>query len=89
MPKKSIKKDLSEENRLFEEYREAYYVDKNLPLALSKLEELLRITNIKQFVSYLIVDIYVQMDKPAEETYKIVARAIATRCCCPPDNWCG
>lgn len=76
MPKKSIKKDLSEENRLFKEYREAYYVDKNLPLALSKLEELLRIANIKQFVSYLIVDIYVQMDKPAEEAYKVANRGI-------------
>ena len=76
MSKKLTGENSHKEESLFKEYQEAYYKDGDLALALDKLEELLELTNIKQFVSYLIVDIYIQMDKPAEEAYKIADRGI-------------
>lgn len=76
MTNHAAEKSLDIQNRLFQEYQDAYYKTKNLPLALKKLEELLEITSIKQFVSYLIVDIYTQMGKPAEEAYKIANKGI-------------
>lgn len=76
MSKKLTRDNSHKEETLFKEYQEAYYSDNDLVLALEKLEELLEITNFKQFVSYLIVDIYIQMDKPVEETYKIANRGI-------------
>jgi len=57
MTKHAAEKSLNIQNRLFQEYQDAYYKTKNLPLALKKLEELLEITSLKQFVSYLIVDV--------------------------------
>ena len=76
MTKHAAEKSLNIQNRLFQEYQDAYYKTKNLPLALKKLEELLEITSLKQFVSYLIVDVYTQMGKPAEEAYKIANKGI-------------
>lgn len=76
MSKKLTGENSHKEESLFKEYQEAYYKDGDLALALDKLEELLELTNIKQFVSYLIVDIYIQMDKPVEEAYKIADRGI-------------
>lgn len=76
MSKKLTRDNSRKEKHLFGEYRRAYYEDNNLALALEKLEELLEITNIKQFVSYLIVDIYTQMGKPAKEAYEVANRGI-------------
>lgn len=76
MSKKLTRDNSHKEKRLFGEYWRAYYEDNNLALALDKLEELLEITNIKQFVSYLIVDIYTQMGKPAKEAYEVANRGI-------------
>ena len=59
MSKKLTGENSHKEESLFKEYQEAYYKDGDLALALDKLEELLELTNIKQFVSYLIVDIYI------------------------------
>ena len=50
----------SREDELFAQYRQAYYKDGDLDLALAKLEEILEITKIKQYVSYLIIDVYSQ-----------------------------
>lgn len=66
----------SREDELFSQYRQAYYEDGNLDLALAKLEEILKITNIKQYVSYLIIDVYSQMNNKAKEAYEVAAKGV-------------
>lgn len=66
----------SREDELFAQYRQAYYKDGDLDLALTKLEEILKITNIKQYVSYLIIDVYSQMNNKAKEAYEVAAKGV-------------
>lgn len=66
----------SREDELFSQYRQAYYEDGDLDLALTKLEEILKITNIKQYVSYLIIDVYSQMNNKAKEAYEVAAKGV-------------
>ena len=66
----------SREDELFAQYRQAYYKDGDLDLALAKLEEILEITKIKQYVSYLIIDVYSQMNNKAKEAYEVAARGV-------------
>lgn len=66
----------SREDELFAQYRQAYYKDGDLDLALAKLKEILRITKIKQYVSYLIIDVYSQMNNKAKEAYEVAARGV-------------
>lgn len=66
----------SREDELFAQYRQAYYKDGDLDLALAKLKEILKITNIKQYVSYLIIDVYSQMNNKAKEAYEVAAKGV-------------
>ncbi|MDO4773750.1 MAG: hypothetical protein Q4A37_01325 [Candidatus Saccharibacteria bacterium] len=64
----------SREDELFARYQNAYSRD-NFPEALTALQEMLSITDIKAFVSSLIVDVYMQMGE-VDEAYGVAAAGI-------------
>ena len=64
----------SREDKLFSQYQRAY-AQNDFPEALTALQEMLKISNIKAFVSSLIVDVYMQMGY-ANEAYEAAATGI-------------
>ena len=64
----------SREDKLFSRYQRAY-AQNDFPEALAALQEMLKISNIKAFVSSLIVDVYMQMGY-VNEAYEAAATGV-------------
>lgn len=64
----------SREDDLFAQYQRAY-AQNDFPEALTALQEMLKISNIKAFISSLIVDVYMQMGE-TKEAYEVAATGI-------------
>lgn len=64
----------SREDDLFSQYQRAYSQN-DFPEALTALQEMLKISNIKAFISSLIVDVYMQMGD-TNEAYEVAATGI-------------
>lgn len=71
---RSQKNSNSREDDLFSQYQDAY-AKNNFPDALTALQEMLKISNIKAFISSLIVDVHMQMGD-MNEAYKVAATGI-------------